>query len=407
MKLLRWSLIFLVLVGLGAASYNYFAPDGALSCTGQCLTQNVDLNSGVFLLNTLPNSKLANSALTINGTSVALGATRTLTLASADFANQGTSTTLLHGNAAGNPSFGPVNLATDVSGVLSLANIATCATNQVLFASASTAAACSNTFTFTTSLEPTLNLLMSDNTANRFGQYVVAQNAANTGARLSMGIDTHATGTCMVPTNGGTVPSPAPAVNTYCAFIWAGIDSAGASTPIVIAQEVSASKAINLFDAEQGNAVLLGIGATTPVRWLQATSSGSSQATVQVGDTNTGSATNIVGGSAANTLINGSPACSTATGCPATSTALTGTTCSIGGALLAAGGCSAGTVSITGATTSMAVAASPASGTNPDPGSLGVYWRARISSANTITVNVCTPLAGTPTADTYNGRVLQ
>lgn len=37
------------------------------------------------------------------------------TLASADFVNQGTTTTLLHGNAAGNPSFAGVSLANDTS----------------------------------------------------------------------------------------------------------------------------------------------------------------------------------------------------------------------------------------------------------------------------------------------------
>lgn len=39
-------------------------------------------------------------------------------LASADFANQGTTVGLLHGNAAGNPSWGPVSLITDVTGLL-------------------------------------------------------------------------------------------------------------------------------------------------------------------------------------------------------------------------------------------------------------------------------------------------
>lgn len=43
------------------------------------------------------------------------------TLASADFVNQGTTATVLHGNAAGNPSFGAVALATDVSGTLAAA----------------------------------------------------------------------------------------------------------------------------------------------------------------------------------------------------------------------------------------------------------------------------------------------
>ncbi|MFA5933747.1 MAG: hypothetical protein WC795_00775, partial [Candidatus Paceibacterota bacterium] len=39
-------------------------------------------------------------------------------LASADFANQGTTTQVLHGNAAGNPTWSQVSLTTDVSGTL-------------------------------------------------------------------------------------------------------------------------------------------------------------------------------------------------------------------------------------------------------------------------------------------------
>lgn len=45
----------------------------------------------------------------------------TATLASSDFANQGTTTTFLKGNAAGNPSWSSVSLTTDVSGVLQAA----------------------------------------------------------------------------------------------------------------------------------------------------------------------------------------------------------------------------------------------------------------------------------------------
>lgn len=44
-------------------------------------------------------------------------------LASADFVNQGTTTTVLHGNAAGNPSWGAVNLATEVTGNLPVTNL--------------------------------------------------------------------------------------------------------------------------------------------------------------------------------------------------------------------------------------------------------------------------------------------
>lgn len=46
----------------------------------------------------------------------------TAVLASADFSNQGTATTVLHGNASGNPSFSAVALGSDVSGTLPVAN---------------------------------------------------------------------------------------------------------------------------------------------------------------------------------------------------------------------------------------------------------------------------------------------
>lgn len=45
----------------------------------------------------------------------------TATLASADFANQGTTTTVLHGNGNGSPSWGAVSLTSDVSGTLQAA----------------------------------------------------------------------------------------------------------------------------------------------------------------------------------------------------------------------------------------------------------------------------------------------
>lgn len=87
---------------------------------------------------------------------------------------------------------------------------------------------------------------------------------------------------------------------------------------------------------------------------------------------------------------------------------LSGTTGSIGGGLLAAGACASGTVSITGATTGMVAVASPAGGVDPSNGGvLGVAIDARVSSSNTVTVSVCSPVAGTPTAANYNVRVIQ
>jgi hypothetical protein len=51
-----------------------------------------------------------------------VGTCTTDVLASAQHANQGTTTTVLHGNGAGNPAFGAVSLTADVSQILPIAN---------------------------------------------------------------------------------------------------------------------------------------------------------------------------------------------------------------------------------------------------------------------------------------------
>ena len=81
---------------------------------------------------------------------------------------------------------------------------------------------------------------------------------------------------------------------------------------------------------------------------------------------------------------------------------LSGVSGSIGGGALAGGACASGTVSITGATTSMVATADP----NTYPGD-GAEWQAYVSAAGTVTVKVCALVALTPTASTYNVRVLQ
>lgn len=81
---------------------------------------------------------------------------------------------------------------------------------------------------------------------------------------------------------------------------------------------------------------------------------------------------------------------------------LSGTSGSIGGGALLAGARATATVSVTGATTSMAVAVTPA----VDPGA-GITWDGWVSSADTVTVEVIAVVAGTPTATTYNVRVIQ
>lgn len=84
-----------------------------------------------------------------------------------------------------------------------------------------------------------------------------------------------------------------------------------------------------------------------------------------------------------------------------TSLSLTGVSSSIGGGALLAGACASTTVSITGATTSMPATAGP----NTYPGD-GTTWLAYVSSSNTVTVKVCATIALTPTASTYNVRVI-
>jgi len=121
--------------------------------------------TGVLTVSAIANASLANSALTLNGISVSLGGTRTLTLASADFATQGTTTTVLHGNAAGNPSFAAV-----VSADLNITT--TSCTNQVVTAlSAGAVGTCSsvanamlsNSTISGVALGGTLNALTVDN----------------------------------------------------------------------------------------------------------------------------------------------------------------------------------------------------------------------------------------------------
>lgn len=75
---------------------------------------------------------------------------------------------------------------------------------------------------------------------------------------------------------------------------------------------------------------------------------------------------------------------------------------SIGGGALGAGACASTTTTITGAAVGMNVEATP----NTYPGD-SAFWKAYVSAANTITTLICEAVAGTPTASTYNLKVLQ
>lgn len=83
---------------------------------------------------------------------------------------------------------------------------------------------------------------------------------------------------------------------------------------------------------------------------------------------------------------------------------LTGITAAIGGSPLAAGACSSGTASITGAASTMSVAVTPSAAAQVD-GTHGLSIYGYVSSANTVTVEVCAIVSTTPNSVTYNVRV--
>jgi len=85
---------------------------------------------------------------------------------------------------------------------------------------------------------------------------------------------------------------------------------------------------------------------------------------------------------------------------------LSGVSASIGGGALTLGQCATGTVSITGASAAVTSGATITATPNTFPGT-GIEWnRSYISAADTVTVQVCATTAGTPTASTYNVKVI-
>lgn len=112
------------------------------SAAGNLSWSAVSLTADVTGL--LPNANLANSSVVINGSTVALGSSKTLALASADFVNQGGVNQVLHGNAAGNPSWGAVDLTTaQVVNALGVGNgglgVVTLASNGILYGNGASA----------------------------------------------------------------------------------------------------------------------------------------------------------------------------------------------------------------------------------------------------------------------------
>lgn len=83
-RLLSWmvSILYAASAWTASPSYNYFAPGGALSCTGNCTQQSVNMGAGSsFITNQLPSANQASCAVnTQSGVTV----TYTLVLSDAD-----------------------------------------------------------------------------------------------------------------------------------------------------------------------------------------------------------------------------------------------------------------------------------------------------------------------------------
>ena len=83
---------------------------------------------------------------------------------------------------------------------------------------------------------------------------------------------------------------------------------------------------------------------------------------------------------------------------------LAGATGAIGGTALTSGGCASGTVAVSGANVGAPVAVSASDGTLPSGSAI---VSAAVTTAGTVTVQVCAANAFTPPAKSYNVRVLQ
>lgn len=143
--------------------------------------------------------------------------------------------------------------------------------------------------------QPTLGVLMDDNTANNSADFFVAQNPSNSVVgQTNVGIMTDTSTRCGAFNAGGSTAATPDVTSHVCGGI--GVASGATNQVALVGQvnKVNTGTNINVFDFE-GNTSWLAIGFTTPVKWIQSTSTGTSQASVTVGDTNASSTTLITG----------------------------------------------------------------------------------------------------------------
>lgn len=136
---------------------------------------------------------------------------------------------------------------------------------------------------------PTWDLAMSDNTAGNFAQFGINQRGVGNAAGIYFSWDTNTTTSCLDGANA--LPVPNPIFVGPCASITA-IKSTANRYPIVTTLSIPGGQSLNAWDLE-GNTTFGAVGLTTPVKWVNATSTGTSQASVTLGDTNSASTTTL------------------------------------------------------------------------------------------------------------------
>lgn len=153
--------------------------DGALKLTGAtsgtAIIKGPATGGGTFTLPVSASDTIATLAATQTFTNKSIsGSTNTVTnIPLSAFTNLGTTTTVLHGNAAGNPTFGAVSLTADVTGSLALSSLAAQAADTIVAnataGSASPTAVSLAALGGTNSCAGTSNALTYSNSTHAFG----------------------------------------------------------------------------------------------------------------------------------------------------------------------------------------------------------------------------------------------